>query len=576
MPLLEFPDQNYSRYGYRVPQTRLVNMYPEATPSGPGKSARYPRPTLKTGFTTGSGAIKGLFQRDGVVGGYKYSVSGTELYKDTDLVGTVASGTLARFAGSADQLALAIGGKLYCYDGTTLSQVKYFKGLATGTLTLAGNAVAAETVTLGAKTYTWRAAVGATANEVKIGASASDSIDNLIAAIMLGTGSGTLYGSATTVNADATATTGAGDTMTATAKAYNDAGLLVATTETMTNGSWGAATLTGLDLLPTITGVTYAAGRFYVIVDASDRFYWSDIDDLTMIDALSFATAESAPDTNVEIGSIADEIWFFGKETVEPWYQTGQSDIPVQRSQGRRFEKGTSAQGSVVALDNTFFFLGNDHLVYRAGQVPTRISTHAVESDIERCSSISTVTAYGLWFAGHTFYVINIPGITTYAYDVSTSTWAEWTYYGRTTFLPSCCCIVGRNIWLGSGIDGNVYSFSDDDQSDLGQPVTYLASAVLSLAMGNLINFSLMLQCTRGLGTVAVTTPVVDMRYSDDAGQTWTGWRSALLGKAGEYSFKAIWRRLGQINSPGRMYEFRCTDNVPIVYEFVQYNQGTP
>lgn len=116
---------------------------------------------------------------------------------------------------------------------------------ATSTLTLTGNAVAAETVTIGDIVYTWRAAVSTIANEVKIGATASDSLDNLIAAITAGAGSGTVYGSLTTANPLATAAAGAGDTMIASAVAAGALGNGVATTETMTNGSWSSATTTG-------------------------------------------------------------------------------------------------------------------------------------------------------------------------------------------------------------------------------------------------------------------------------------------------------------------------------------------
>lgn len=118
---------------------------------------------------------------------------------------------------------------------------------STGTLTLAGNAVAAETVTIGTVTYTWRAAVSTTANEVKIGATASDSLDNLIAAINLEDGAGepgTLYGSATVVHPTVTALAGAGDTADLTAITAGEAGNAVVTTETMTAGSFGAVTLT--------------------------------------------------------------------------------------------------------------------------------------------------------------------------------------------------------------------------------------------------------------------------------------------------------------------------------------------
>jgi hypothetical protein len=118
---------------------------------------------------------------------------------------------------------------------------------ATGVLTLTGNAVAAQTVTIGGVTYTWRASVSTTANEVLIGATASDSLDNLIDAINLEDGageSGTLYGSDTVAHPTVSAAAGAGDTMDVTALTAGEAGNAIATTETMTNGSFGAATLT--------------------------------------------------------------------------------------------------------------------------------------------------------------------------------------------------------------------------------------------------------------------------------------------------------------------------------------------
>lgn len=116
---------------------------------------------------------------------------------------------------------------------------------ATGILTLTGNALDTETVTIDTKTYTFQATLTDVDGNVLIGATASDSIDNLIAAITLGAGSGTLYAASTTLHPTVTAAAGAGDTMDATAKTQGTAGNTIATTETLTNGSWGAATLSG-------------------------------------------------------------------------------------------------------------------------------------------------------------------------------------------------------------------------------------------------------------------------------------------------------------------------------------------
>ena len=116
---------------------------------------------------------------------------------------------------------------------------------ATGTLTLTGNALNAETVTIDTKVYTFQTVLTDVDGNVLIGATASDSLDNLIAAITLGAGSGTLYAASMTLHPTATAAAGAGDTMDASANAQGTAGNTIATTETLTNGSWGGATLSG-------------------------------------------------------------------------------------------------------------------------------------------------------------------------------------------------------------------------------------------------------------------------------------------------------------------------------------------
>ena len=117
---------------------------------------------------------------------------------------------------------------------------------AVQTLTFTGNAVDLETVTIGAQVYEWESAALDVANEVLVGADTNASIDNLVAAINKSVaGSGTQYDATTVENADVTAVRGPGDTIVVTAKTPGTAANSVATTETMTNATWGAATLLG-------------------------------------------------------------------------------------------------------------------------------------------------------------------------------------------------------------------------------------------------------------------------------------------------------------------------------------------
>lgn len=112
---------------------------------------------------------------------------------------------------------------------------------ASNVLTLTANPLNNETVIIGNVTYMFRTALQTNptvAYEVLIGATASDSLDNLIAAINGGTGAGTKYGTGTVAHPYVTAAAGAGDTLTATVTAAGEAGNLIETAETLTEGNW--------------------------------------------------------------------------------------------------------------------------------------------------------------------------------------------------------------------------------------------------------------------------------------------------------------------------------------------------
>jgi hypothetical protein len=121
---------------------------------------------------------------------------------------------------------------------------------ATGVLTLTGLPLDTETVVISTsppstKTYTFQTTLTDSDGNVKIGADADESIANLVAAITLGAGAGTKYAASMTLHPSVTAAEGAGDTMDVTAKVKGASGNAIATTETLTNGSFGAATLEG-------------------------------------------------------------------------------------------------------------------------------------------------------------------------------------------------------------------------------------------------------------------------------------------------------------------------------------------
>lgn len=115
---------------------------------------------------------------------------------------------------------------------------------AAGLLTFTGQPSDTETFTLNGKVYTLQTSLTNTDGHVLIGVDTATTVANLIAAINLGAGSGTAYAAATTLHPTVSASAGVGTTIVLTAKTPGSAGNALTTTETLTNATIGAATLT--------------------------------------------------------------------------------------------------------------------------------------------------------------------------------------------------------------------------------------------------------------------------------------------------------------------------------------------
>lgn len=125
-------------------------------------------------------------------------------------------------------------------------------GTLTGTTIANGN-----TVTIGSNVYTFQTVLTNVAGNVAVGASDSDSLDNLIAAINGDAGGGTLYAEDTVAHPDVTAAAGAADTMDVFAAVAGANGNAIATTATLSAGDFGAATLTGGTSSMDVTSIAF-------------------------------------------------------------------------------------------------------------------------------------------------------------------------------------------------------------------------------------------------------------------------------------------------------------------------------
>jgi hypothetical protein len=122
---------------------------------------------------------------------------------------------------------------------------------------------------------------------------------------------------------------------------------------------------------PGAVTVGYINGYFVFNEPNSQRVWVTELFDGASIEPLSFASAEASPDNVVSLIVDHKEIWIFGNNSTEVWYDAGQPDYPLAPIQGAFLETGCAAPYSVAKMDNSVFWLSRVALVWSTAPVAT-------------------------------------------------------------------------------------------------------------------------------------------------------------------------------------------------------------
>jgi hypothetical protein len=328
--------------------------------------------------------------------------------------------------------------------------------------------------------------------------------------------------------------------------------------------------------------VAFIGGYFVFNEPDSQRIWVSDLYDGTSVRPLQFASAEAGTDNVKTLIADHKEIWIFGSNTIEVWYNSGDINFPLSPISGAFIETGIRAHRSLAKCDNSLFWLGADNrgegIIYRTnGYTPVRVSTHAIERAIQSYATINDAVGYSYQMEGHSFYVLTFPTANkTWVYDVATGLWHRRGYFNQTNGLfdrhrSNAQAYYNRNVVVGDYENGNLYAFDLDVYTDNGDMMKWLRSwRALPTGSNNLkrtIHHSLQLDCETGAGLASGqgSNPLVNLRWSDDGGHTWSNYHAASLGAGGAYGARVIWRKLGMtMKLRDRVYEVTGSDPVKI------------
>ncbi len=281
------------------------------------------------------------------------------------------------------------------------------------------------------------------------------------------------------------------------------------------------------------------------------QFYLASSSDLGVLvfDPLDFATATTNAEAIVRHYVNHEELLLFKETVTELWRATGGGDFLFARDTNASIEKGCQAAHSVCDLDNTVYWLGGDKdgdgIVWKLnGYTPQRVSHDGVEFAIQNYDTTADAWAYSYQQEGHTFYMLNFPSANaTWGLDVATGEWHERAYLMPGTGIlqrDRACAHMhfGGEHVVADWENGNLYALDLGYFTDNGDPMPAIRICPhISGAGYTEIKFKkIRIDIERGVGLVTGqgADPILNLRWSDDGGYSWSGLKTLKMGKIGE------------------------------------------
>lgn len=307
-----------------------------------------------------------------------------------------------------------------------------------------------------------------------------------------------------------------------------------------------------------VSRVLYADGYMLWVVQDSEQFCISALDDALTYDGADIASVEGAPDNIRAAINDHREIHFYGATTTEIFYNSGAAAFPFERQGNAFIERGILDGDSAVKMDNTVYFVGDDRVVYALnGYTPQRVSTHAIEYYL-RDATYARAFTYAQ--EGHKFYCLEV-NRGTFLFDVATGAWHRRKSWESDFWRCNGAVEAYGRTLLTDRATGQLFAPSPDVFTEDGDPIAFeITLPALEFGRERVTMHAFEVTIETGPGNGAVADPQAMLTYSDDGGHLWSNemWRS--MGGVGEYRSRVVWRKLGQFRT--RQMKLRITDAV--------------
>ena len=169
--------------------------------------------------------------------------------------------------------------------------------------------------------------------------------------------------------------------------------------------------------------------------------------------------------------------------------------------------------------------------------------------------------AFSYSLSGHTFRIIRLDS-ETLGYDVATGQWHQLDWPVASGIYD------GKRTYVSAGSAIHTLRDRPDDNGETFERIFTAVAATETVGACDAIEVTL----SPGTSPIGSEPAILQMRWSDDQSRTWSDWKEAQTGFGGQYRKRVRYRRLGMIDAPGRVFEFRMTDPIEIRFSGVEMN----
>lgn len=344
------------------------------------------------------------------------------------------------------------------------------------------------------------------------------------------------------------------------------------------------AAISDADFIDTSGQVVFIDSYFITNELDSGRIHFSSQNDGTGWDASEVATAESNTDDIVGLGVAKGELWVFGKESTEIWYNAANaSGAPFSPRAGLEMRVGCGAKQSIVLMNDTLIWLDNRGFIVQSsvssfirntnsGYDIVPITDEAITTEILGYSRRDDAIGMSYNYRGHLMYQITFPTAQkTWVYDSMTKSWHERSYYNSETeeqeYHLGQFYAQFEQLHLMAGIrDGKIYLVKPTYYDDNGVAIRRIRTTAPQYDKDGFRSASVdMLEVGIDIGDSTVSDPRIGLRYSHDGGRTWSDQMDRSMGAVGEYDKRVTWNRLGS----GREWVFEFTIVEPMPFTII-------